>query len=390
MKISIKKISYLGLAGVFGLVYLLGSLPELAMATNYCVSDRCKKAEQEMREAGAAAIKAENDANSFRGEVARLNARAREIAAEIYKNQVLADDLAVKIKFNQEKLETTQNALADLLLKLHFIKKPEGIMLLAGSRTFGEFREQQVRLDATKEQVRLTSETIKATKEKLAKEKLEVERILAEEKMKKKEADEARQRSEYLVATYSQNAKAYKASKEKARKIQAEEIAKEIWRLNSAGIVGTGINTYPQRHNCPRLNVIGIFYAGARCQCTSYAGWKAYERWGFKYWTVSWGHAATWAERAESAYFSGGRTYKVTNEPAIHTVAANSVGIYGHVMWIERVHQDGSVDLTEYNNWGSSKSGLPGDFGTRLNVPRNQQGNWIYGKWVPWKFIHFD
>ena len=110
---------------------------------------------------------------------------------------------------------------------------------------------------------------------------------------------------------------------------------------------------------------------GYVCQCTSYAGWKAYEYYGVV--INSWGNAKT---RGSGAVASG---YKVSSTPAAHTVGYSTAGVYGHVVWIESVNNNGTVNLTEYNNASSSKSGLPGDFGARYNVNPN-----IY------RYIHLD
>ena len=48
-------------------------------------------------------------------------------------------------------------------------------------------------------------------------------------------------------------------------------------------------------------------------------------------------------------------------------------------MWVEGVNADGTINLSEYNNYGSSLSHLPGDYGYRTGVS-------TYGL----VFIHFD
>lgn len=371
-----QKINILNLL-LAGVIMIAGGwfAPREAEAIDYCITARCKKAKKDAAEAARKAAEAAGAANNLQGEIKRLKAKVTGLEADIAANQAVVVDLATRIKEAEGRLKKTQSALAELLLDLHFSEKPEGIMLLAGSETISEMAEKRSRLGAAREQIKITALTIKDTKEKLERQKREIERILAEEESQKTEIVATKQRSEYLEKTYRNNAKAFSEAQKRHKKIQQEE-EEEIRRLNSIGYVGNGVNNYPLKNRCPRDNNMGVAYAGNWCQCTSYAGWKAYSRWGFKYWTVRFGHAKTWGARARAA------GYKVTNTPALHTVAANTNGYYGHVMWVEKVYPDGSIDVSEYNNSYSSKSGLPGDFGYRSRVPRSHQ--------VGWEFIHFN
>lgn len=48
----------------------------------------------------------------------------------------------------------------------------------------------------------------------------------------------------------------------------------------------------------------------------------------------------------------------MNDTPAPHTIAYSTSGIYGHVMWVESINANGTINLTEYNNSASSKSHL--------------------------------
>ena len=39
----------------------------------------------------------------------------------------------------------------------------------------------------------------------------------------------------------------------------------------------------------------------------------------------------------------------VDNTPAANTVAVSGYGGYGHVMWVESVNPDGTLNISEYN-----------------------------------------
>ena len=161
-----------------------------------------------------------------------------------------------------------------------------------------------------------------------------------------------------------------------AQKIMAEEIAKEIAKNNATGrVVASGTNSYPYQNRCPQENwyFTGRFYygyGGYICECTSYAGYKAYEYYGIQ--ISSWGNAKYWGNSA----LAHGYSYDST--PEAHTVGFSTAGVYGHVVWIETVNSDGTVDLSEYNNSYSSVSGSIADFGYRSHVPASS-----------YRYIHF-
>lgn len=93
-----------------------------------------------------------------------------------------------------------------------------------------------------------------------------------------------------------------------------------------------------------------------------------------------WGNAATWAMYASAA------GYRVDGSPSVGAIAQwnaysnSSIGYYGHVGIVEQVYPDGSITISEMNNYAY------GGF----NVVDNRNGQHIYpgnGDW-PSNFIH--
>ena len=238
-------------------------------------------------------------------------------------------------------------------------------MLLAGSNSISDISEKQARAETIKQQINLSAKNIKAVKLELEEQKAEVDRILVDQNNQKQVIAEKRAEQNRLIAEYQQNAAAFSAEAEEARLVKEKEIAEEIARLNSQGVAAFGINTYPYQHDCPHKN---LWYSS---QCTSYAGYKAYEHWGV--YIAYWGNAYSWDESAVA------RGYRVDRSPAPYTIAVSNSGAWGHVMWVESVNADGTINLSEYNNSYSAMSHLPGDYGYRSGVST-----------AGLVFIHFD
>lgn len=333
-----------------------------------CVTDACHEAYDRAQASQATANALAEQANTLENEVARLNAEIAALEADIAMKQEIANGLAIQIDENQNKLNLQQAALAKLLVDMHFEGETDAITLLASSESLGDLAEKQSRQNNFKDQVATSAEQIKTVKDDLENQKANMEALIASAEENRSQIASKRNQQYNLKVKYEHDSAAFERDAAAARETMQKEIAAEIARNNRGGTVGDGINSYPWAGNCPRddsnylsrLND-GTVIGGYVCQCTSYAGWKAYEYFGVV--INSWGNARTWGSGAIA------NGYKVSSTPAAHTVGYSSAGVYGHVVWIESVNSNGTVNLTEYNNASSAKSGLPGDFGARYNVP---------------------
>lgn len=336
-----------------------------------CVSQACREASDRATAADRAAALAAENAQTLEGEVARLDAEINALEADIVKNQAIADDLSLQISENETKLDLQQTALAKLLVNMHFEEDLDAIMLLASSNSLGDLAEKQSRQGTAKNQIASSAEAIRELKLSLEEQKRSVDALIESAELTRAEVTNKRAEQDALREKYKNDSAAYERDAAAARETMQQEIAAEIAKYNNGGVVGEGYNSYPYADRCPRDNVGYIVIGGYVCQCTSYAGWKTQEFWGIT--ITSWGDAKNWGNTATRL------GYVVDNNPAPHTIAYSTSGIYGHVMWVESVNANGTINLTEYNNPSSSKSGLPGDFGARYNVNPN-----IY------RYIHLD
>ncbi|MDO5481245.1 MAG: hypothetical protein Q4F60_02790 [Candidatus Saccharibacteria bacterium] len=351
---------------------------EGAEAVNYCVSEKCKAAQKALSEATEAEEAANKNVDTLEEKIKQLEANIRTMEASIEANEEIKQSLAEKIVETQKVLEEQQNALAELLVEIHFEKEVDPITLLAGSNSLSDFAEKQARSDTLKEQITTSAEQVRETKESLEAKKTQVQILIEDQESQKAtiETDKAEQAE--LKKKYEDDADGYAAAAEEAKKTMIEEMAKQTVRYNSGGIVvASGTNSYGYKARCPQDNwrYVPINYFDSwgyyLCECTSYAAFKANERWGVS--VSGWGDAKYWGGGALM------RGYRVDGVPAKHTVGVQTGGTWGHVVWVEAVNGDGTVDISEYNNSTSSVSGSPADFGYRSHVP---VGSYYY--------IHFE
>ena len=336
-------------------------------ATNYCVTDTCKKAEQDEIAAKNKAAEAKESANTLEGEIARLNSEISVLEAEINTQQIAAEEIKKQIEFNEAKLEQEQNALAELLVDMHFNNNTSTIMILAGSSSISDLTEKQSRQETVKTQVATAADEVKKLKEELEKQKVQVEAIIESLGEKRAEIAANKARQTELMNKYRNDASAYASDAEEARKIKEREIQAEIDRhVQERGggvITDPGLNSYApalyaaKGMTCPNYNwrYIGycngstMFSGGCVCECTSYAGYKARERWGVV--ISSWGDAKYWGGSARAAGYRT-TTYaeaQASGEGVTHTVGYSVLGTWGHVIWVERDNGNGTINISEYN-----------------------------------------
>lgn len=349
-------------------------------------SAACREAVEKEKEATKNAAAAASSANAYQARVNELTAEIASKEAEIVQTEVDIKELIKQIEIKEAKLLEEQEALAELLINMHFESDSEPIRVLAGASSISDLAEKAARNEVVKEQISITAAAVKQAKEKLEQDKEEVEALLEQQKIARETLLSKRTEQERLVAKYENDAEAY-AEEAKAAQLaqrEAEKAEQEAHPELYRGSAYSGANTYPWQEDCPGRQDDYLTYwedvygwhkiGGYVCECVSYAGWKAYEYVGI---SIGWGNAYSWDDGARAA------GYVVDKNPEPNTIGQVDGYPYGHVFWVESVNGDGSINVTEYNNayatYLYSGSMHYGDFGART-IPANEvwQYNYIH------------
>ncbi|MBR3180856.1 CHAP domain-containing protein [Candidatus Saccharibacteria bacterium] len=341
------------------------SNPSETFATSYCVTDACKAAEAAEATARDKAADAVIKANDLESVVQGLELDIYALEAKIASNKAVAEDLKAKIEANKTKLEIQKTALASLLVDNYFDSNPDAIMILASSNSISDLTEKESRAETVKSQINASAKQIKSIKNELESQKNEVDKIIENQNNQREEINRKRAEQNALIEQYKNNADAFSAEAEEARKAKQEEIQAYISQMNvnvGGGVItDPGLNSYPYAGQCPGLNwrytLAGYGsdsrFGGYYCECVSYAAWKVYEFWGH---SIYWGDANDWGWRAENAGFYYDRN------PEPYTVGFYTNQSWGHVVWVEGVNGDGTINYSEYNG------AYTADFSYRTNV----------------------
>lgn len=384
LKVKIQKILFgamilaLIITPVFTNIMMMESAEGISLACRN--SPDCMAAVAKEQEANRNAASASSSASLFQAKVYELNIEIAGRELEIAETEAQVADLTRQITEKEAELLAEQEALAELLINMHFEGDAEPITILAGASSISDLAEKQARTEVVKQQISATAQKIKETKEQLEADKVKVEELLAQQQASKQELVAKRSEQQALVEKYKNDAEAYNAVAKAAKEAQraAERAEQEAHPERYHGSSYNGVNTYPWQADCPHRQDDygtvwnGYYIGGYVCECVSYAGWKAYEAFGL---VIAWGNAYSWDDRARAL------NYTVDKTPAPDTIGQVDGYPYGHVFWVESVNADGSINVTEYNNAYATKlySGISryGDFGART-IPAHEVKNYNY------------
>ena len=378
---------------IFAVVAVLLALPFLSLVKSSDEADaiplsracqsspECVAAAEKEYEANKAAAAAASSANAYQIKVSETAAEIASKEAEIAVTQADINELQKKIEKNEAKIEDEREALAELLVNMHFSSDAEPIKILAGATSISDLAEKAAREEVAREQINTQATKIKAIKKELEESKAKIEETLVQQQQARKDLVAKRQEREELVSKYQNDADAYEAVAKEAR--EQKQAAERAWQESHQSSLGglayySGANTYPWQGDCPGrwdayLTYIGGYAVGGYvCECVSYAGWKVNEYYGLY---LAWGNAYSWDDNARA------NGYRVDNTPTAGSVGQVDGYPYGHVFWVESVNGDGSINVTEYNNayatYLYSGDSHYGDFGART-IPAGEVGAYNY------------
>lgn len=308
-------------------------------------------------------------ANTLAGELNKIANDKAVIQNQIKISQAKFDQLQQEIAITQQKIANNKDALGATLADMYVDDSITPIEMIASSNNIGDYVDKESYRSSINDQLTATIETIRILKAQLEGQKLETERVLGDQKnaeraLSEKEAEQQRilDETKGQEAAYEKLRADTEGKKATLYKEQQEIINRSQMRggsvINLPGDPnkgnypwgGNGCYVAPNLYSYGGVNGDGTDPLGYACrQCTSYAAWKVLEKTGREY--TYWGNARQWPGSADASGVSYGRT------PRAQSVGVIMAGDYGHVVWIEAVNGDGTVDISQFN---SLNDGGPG------------------------------
>jgi surface antigen/peptidoglycan hydrolase CwlO-like protein len=329
-------------------------------------------------------------ADSLQKELDALTAQKNIIQQQVDLKQAEHDKLVQEIAANEKKIFDSQGALGDTITDLYLANDISPLEMLASSKSIADYVDKEAYNNSIRDSLTTTIASIKKIRQQLVDQKKDVDRVLAEQQFARDALAAKENQQATLVNQTRGQELAYqrlvgerenqKLSLQQAQQAAIEAAIRAANRGGPINILPGDPNKggYPWEAGCwvdanawshGGVGGNGTDALGYGCrQCVSYTAWKVGQRTGN--FPSYWGNANQWPGSARASGYDTGST------PRVNSVGVISAGAYGHVVWIEAVNGDGTVDVSQYNYYNAGGPGW-GNY-SKMRVNASTYDTYIY------------
>lgn len=310
---------------------------------------------QQLNQQNAQASRAQQglevEEDNLQAAIAGLQAKIAELEAQIHANQAKSEELKAKVAQLEAEIVRQKGVLSSNIKEMYLADRMSTVEMLATSKDLSEYVDKQQYRESVGKKIKETMDRINALKIELEAEKVQIEKLLADQHAM--QGDLAAQRAETarLLALNLEQQSAFdnqlrgnKARIAELRRQQAAENARNfvspVRKVSRPAAVNGSSYPWPNvRFPNTMVDPWGMY----KRQCVSYTAWKvAASGRHMPYWGGR-GNAKNWDDNARAAGIP------VDTKPRVGDVAVSNSGTYGHVMYVEAVHGDGTISISQYN-----------------------------------------
>ena len=321
--------------------------------------DRINALQQDITKYQAEGARLNSEAATLQSALAQITNQKSAIQTQIDLSQAKYDQLVVQIAETEKKILDNQNALGKTIADLYVDDKISPIEMLASSKNIGDYMDKQEYRSSVRNELIATISKIKDLKKQLDTDRVEVEKILADQKSQRDSLVAKENEHQTLIQKTQGQEAGYQQLISNSQAAIAEAKATQILvnsRFNSNGgftIINSGsLGDYPWNYsNCPMVSYFstggsngngGDGYGYGCRQCVSYVAWKIAKETGKYY---SWGSAVNFTANAVAEGYVEGPA----QTGSIAVMDPGKAGqSYGHVAWVEAA-SGGMVTISQYN-----------------------------------------
>lgn len=295
-----------------------------------------------------------NEAASLEAVISGLQEQIAALEAQIRDNEAKRQVILNDIVATEAEIVKQKALLGESIRAMYLDNDMSTFEMLLSSKDLSEFVDKDQYRSEVKDKIKTALDKINALKLSLDKQKLELEKILADQRNAQAQLDVQRAEQARLLAL-NQNERASLDNEIRANSAQISSLRSQQAAAN-ARLFGNGVinmadhSGYPWS-GVPFPNTMADTWGMYKRQCVSYTAWKvAASGRHMPYWGGH-GNANQWDENARRAGIP------VDGNPRVGDVAVSNAGYYGHVMYVEAVYGDGTIYVSQYNaGWTGSYS----------------------------------
>ncbi len=291
---------------------------------------------------GAQAASVQDEINRLQGEISALQ-------AQIQANQTKRDELTVKIAEAEAELQRQRDLLGENIKAMYLEGEISTLEMLASSKDLSDFVDKQQYRSSVESKIKSTLEKINALKKQLNDQKTEVEKLLADQQIMQGQLATQQAEQAHILALNQQEQSnlnsQLQANNARISELRSQQAAENAKRFRGYSIIAgnNGNDTYPNAwRNSPQDSLLDNWGMYNR-ECVSYTAWKVYASGRHMPYWGGVGNANQWPGNARAAGIP------VDSVPRAGDVAVAYWGYYGHVMYVESVNANGTINISQYN-----------------------------------------
>lgn len=334
---------------------------------------------QEQRDAyDSKAAQLAREADTLSNKKAILENQKAALQKQIDLSQAKYEKLMRDIAENEQKILDNKEALGKTIADMYVEDSVTPLEMLASSSSIGDYVDQQEFRATIRDNLSFTIDRIEQLRVELEKQKVEVARLLADQKVQRAQLAAKVAEFSRLVAETQNKQAAYRQLSAEAAEEQSRLKAQQQAAIAAALAAAGGANAVPgdPNHggypnnlaNAPQDSIVDPWGMYNR-ECVSYTAWRVYQKNGYMPYWGGVGNANQWPANARAAGIPTGST------PRVGSVGVIYAGPYGHVVWVESINANGTINISQYNyNYGSG----PGMYSEQYNLSPSAFNVYIY------------
>jgi surface antigen/cell division protein FtsB len=327
-------------------------LGSTVLARNYEAEIQAK--EQEAQQYANEADRLGAVAATLAEAVSQLQGQITEIQGHIDASQKKHDELVAEIARNEKLIQSNREALGDILSAMYVDDQISPLEMLASSKSIGDYIDKQEQRSSLRSSLNDKIKEIKQLQKTLEENKKAVENVIQDQQAQRSQLDGKKAEQQKLLSDTQNDESAYQRlvgqKRSEIEQIRADQAEANRRALQSsgggsvnvpAGVAGGG--GYPGEWAFAPLDAYVDPWGLYTRECVSYVAWKIWSTGRYVPHFAGAGNANQWPSTAARHGIPSGST------PKVGSAAVMMAGYYGHVMYVEAVHGDGTITVSDYN-----------------------------------------
>lgn len=337
------------LAAVFFAVVILGGAGGsiLVHADTFDEQINRLNAENSIKKQSADQLGAQ--ANGYQDAVNKLQSQIVSLQSQIAENENRVTSLQQQIAAAEADLAKQKNLLGENIRAMYVEDDISTLEMLASSKDLSDFVDKQQYRNSVKNKIKLTLDRITELKHQLKAQKESLEQTIKEQQVIQNQLA-AQQSEQHRLLSLSAQEKAMvdgeiKNNNSKINELRKQQVAENA-RLFVGGKVPKGVpggGGYPGAWASAPMDSIVDTWGMYNRECVSFTAWKVWSTGRHMPYWGGVGNANQWDDNARAAGIPTDTT------PRAGDVAIKNAGYYGHAMYVEKVYDDGTIYISQYN-----------------------------------------